>query len=344
MESADSARPLRPDTDENCLDISDPSLWSTIPDELVIKIFTSGATSSLEFAHTLCFVSSWTQALAIDHLRTVALSTDDDLQKYNSFAESRRRVYKNSICEPAQKVRQFWTENLWIQHECSTVKVRDPSNILAGVVNLATSFKWLHLLVRSASSRLWHLNNLLLLDSHAFQYPDDVLKDIPLSRLHVVPHQTVRLVSHLNLLCSPPNHDPDHDSKCCMRTHLAIPFSTPLLRQRTLSLHHKLKQLVIVFYHHELAEVRTEEWFTKIRARDGHIYFATAEVENIQKRWEEEIRGGESIWRRAVRETHSWQEDHMGQIRDVWHSFNAPHGYFESAFLEAERAVLASLL
>ncbi|KII85290.1 hypothetical protein PLICRDRAFT_338451 [Plicaturopsis crispa FD-325 SS-3] len=130
-------------------------------------------------------------------------------------------------------------------------------------------------------------------------------------------------------------------------THIAIPFAGLEWKDMP-TIPAAIKQFVLVFYDHELSQDVVAKWFATIRARDGRIYFATAELDTVQARWEEEVRGGASIWRRAVRETHRWQEnpEHMHMIREAWQQGWAglSEGQLKSRFREAVDGVLASSL
>ena len=52
---------------------------------------------------------------------------------------------------------------------------------------------------------------------------------------------------------------------------------------------------------------RLEEWVREKRRVDKRVFFVEVPAMDIQAEWEEEMRGGESIWDRAFRYTTKWE-------------------------------------
>ena len=53
---------------------------------------------------------------------------------------------------------------------------------------------------------------------------------------------------------------------------------------------------------------RLGRWVRKTRETDGRVYIVEGcQLSELQAEWEDEVRGGESIWDRAVRYTRDWE-------------------------------------
>lgn len=319
--------------------LSDHCLWSSLPGELIVEIIETGACISPRLAITLCSVSSWTRDLAIEGLRTIVLNTEDELSHFPSLVQLHRHLATELARDidsgRPPRAPRFVTENIWWGKEIasfdmrSALRLRGAKSMMQNIVHFAARRELIPFfefecgyMVRPY--RLFHLG------------PDRAHTSRHASHIHVAPYQTDKTY-HFHLLSSPPE-------PC---THIAIPFAGLEWKDMP-TIPSAIKQFVLVFYDHELSQDVVAKWFATIRARDGRIYFATAELDTIQARWEEEVRGGESIWRRGVRETHRWQEDpdHMHTIREAWQQGWAglSEGQLKSRFREAVDGVLASSL
>ena len=53
---------------------------------------------------------------------------------------------------------------------------------------------------------------------------------------------------------------------------------------------------------------RLGRWVRKTREMDGRVYIVEeGRPDDLQEEWEDELRGGESIWDKAVRYTRDWE-------------------------------------
>jgi hypothetical protein len=50
-----------------------------------------------------------------------------------------------------------------------------------------------------------------------------------------------------------------------------------------------------------------EEWVRGVRKTDRRLYVLEGHSLHFRDEWEEEMRGGESIWERAIRYTAAWE-------------------------------------
>jgi len=98
-------------------------------------------------------------------------------------------------------------------------------------------------------------------------------------------------------------------------THLAVPFYDWFqhgIFLQSLLFVESLKMLVVVIITGDVVEddrAQIEDRVAEIRKTDGRIYLAESLYRGvgIQKQWEEEMRGGESIWDKAVRYTSEYE-------------------------------------
>ncbi|KII83526.1 hypothetical protein PLICRDRAFT_32868 [Plicaturopsis crispa FD-325 SS-3] len=313
---------------DSLLSTSNRSRWHDLPNELIVWVLRSAIASSPQSALTLCFVSSWTRALAIDHLRVVVLNTNDDVSRFNRIVAS-GDCSPEECCDPHQHACALrdTVKFIWMDGPKNTLET--PLRSLPNVIDIAIRFDLLEeilygLLPPQADFTVLP-NRPMRLTVHGVYVPafsssekPSRLAQVTVSHMYFVTTRTSDIRHTLSHIFPYP-----YSLAWYLKTrHIAIPFSgnngehdallsrnflKPILLLQRIDPH--INMLVLVFYRNEMAVQKTSEWFAKVRANDQRIYFASADFDTVEERWVEEARSGEGIWERAVRETRAWERE-----------------------------------
>lgn len=281
--------------------------WGDLPPELVYEIFHTTARLSTTFCLTLCQVSTWARQLALPHLySTVITKTHGTTSQYNRRLHKAASDPSNGCFEPKTALRSIWNESVadrivtifeecdnlvhialhadnlhWLAHASSPIgQNRLPHDAI-------TRKQDLHLVIIKGNN--WSLTRFIN-DNPTLTTP--LFSKITHLRLGEIDNYRTRLaISHFTRL-----------------THLAVPFwkmpdAHDLSEFNRVLMHQSLECLVIVIVTDLVAvedRSRLEEWFQEKCKTERRVFLIDSQSDAIQREWEEEVRGGESIWGRAL--------------------------------------------
>lgn len=67
--------------------------------------------------------------------------------------------------------------------------------------------------------------------------------------------------------------------------------------------------MLVITLRFDFNRKQLDRWLRKVRETDGRIYSVECgDLSDFLKEWEDEVRGGESIWDRAVRYADEWEK------------------------------------
>jgi hypothetical protein len=298
------------------------SPFAYFPPELVFHIFSIAAAVSRHSCLALCRVSSWARHIALPHLlHTVVIKNHLSNSQFHRCL--REPTYKpgDLAFRAAPFVRNVWMEAmsdgvlsvfsacdniehlavtdgafLWLIHASSPLAMVD---LFSGKIlqNAFTRDRDLHLTMINPARNWPHPN-----------YPHDATKR----------SQLFSKITHIRLanLSLSQTHWENDMSLFTRLSHLAIPLYDWLLNgsglQHLLQLL-SLDMLVAVIMQDLADRAPAKESLTAIRKVDSRLYFVESHCQgvDIQSEWEVEMRGGESIWERAIRYTRAWDERNL---------------------------------
>ena len=303
-----------------------PSLFTRLPAELMHDVFNLAAKLSRHTRLDLCLVASWVRHIALPHLfRTVVVK--------NSFSNSRfSKFITDPSCIPNFRAASF-VNNLWTQHSRDLVLVAIEA--CDSIRHLALNTAHLRWLVRSttpgtvaasvsngisppALARLRDLH-LTVLDAQSLNlastehHNDDITRKSPI--FDKITRMRLTAINEYEM-----RESLDHFSRL---SHFCVPYYDSR-RHKTMYLEsflelQSLQMLVIaVFLYGPMGPREAlKHWVWTARKTDSRIYLVECQSASIQDEWEQEMRGGESIWERAVRYTKEWEVNRTRYVEEL---------------------------
>ena len=265
-----------------------------LPLELLEEIFDITASLSTQSCLALCLVSSWVHRRVIPSLMSQIVLTSFTATDsfYNQLFYTRRHV--GTLVDPVSHI-----HDLWLPDDCPM-----PSNIFLACRNL-----------RRAAIDIQTLEEM---DAEKPEDREDD-GDLDLSlrgqgRIrqfeHLMKaHYIMRRITHLHNVSIIPALLFDHLPRI---THLAIPWNTgtsPIAAPLALALT-TLKMLVFVVDTRSVLLIRgmAKDQTRMLRRNDGRVWFLETDKGKVREEWEDEGKGGESLWDRAIRQTTDWEK------------------------------------
>jgi hypothetical protein len=118
----------------------------------------------------------------------------------------------------------------------------------------------------------------------------------------------------------------DHFSRL---THLCMPYHGRRVHMMWPTLGFQSLQMFVIairiLFCDRSSRVSLQSWVQSIRETDTRVYLVDDWSADIQVEWEREMRGGESVWERAIRYTSKWEAYgrvavQSAKVRDSKHS------------------------
>jgi hypothetical protein len=293
-----------------------------LPPELVHYIFDLAAASSRHSSLNICLVSSWAHHIALPYLfHTVILRTF----AFSKLFERLLHHPYNSIGSVAPFVKNIWIEShatySWdfipIYEACDSVThLAWNYHVLRGYLRLTQPSSYDDGETR-LSDRAFNFTHDLHMTFIGKQYSIKPLSD----RISTLFHR----VTHIRLATLGFGYTIANTSYFDRLSHLSVPFcnrdpvpfESDTERRRPSDLQHlldptrkSLKMLVVVIVKDVVQGVdreELEEWVRGVRKTDRRLYVLEGHSLHFRDEWEEEMRGGESIWERAIRYTAAWE-------------------------------------
>ncbi|KIM77931.1 hypothetical protein PILCRDRAFT_824920 [Piloderma croceum F 1598] len=296
------------------------SPFANLPPELVQHIFSLASAASRNSGLNICLVASWARHIALPHLLHTVVIKDHlanaqfrhNLQGqspydpspgflappliYNVWMEavSDRIISLFNACDNIQHLALADEAFLWLIHASSPIATVGAFNSTISQSAVARP-QDLHLTIISAGRRWTHPE---------YMYGDVTMRSPLLSkitRIYLADMDVLPTFSEIEIFTR--------------LTHLAVPFYDWFDHGkflRTLLLVELLEMLVVVIITGDVVKddrAQIESQVAEIRKTDGRIYLAESLYRGvgIQKQWEEEMRGGKSIWDKAVRYTSEYE-------------------------------------
>lgn len=303
------------------------SPFTRLPMELVQHIFNLASAASRLSCLRLSLVASWARHIALPHLLHTVVIKDHLANaqfRHNFHGPPYKPASPNFRAPPL--VRNVWMEAasdriISFFNACDNIEhlaLTDEASlwlIHASSPNVVNQFH--HTISRRAMARDQDLHLTIISASgdwtHRVYISDDISRRSPL----------LAKITHIRLadIASYPLHsDVEHFTRL---SHLALPFYNLLQhgsRMRSLLTLESLKMLVVVIITgsvHDDDRTQMENLVVDIRKTDSRIYLVESYDRGIeiQEQWEEEMRGGESIWDQAARYTSEY-ESWLTHLRD----------------------------
>ena len=287
-----------------------PPPFYRLPLELVHHIFNIAAASSRRSCLDICLVASWAHGIARPHLfRAIVI---EDAITFNNFMESVvNPLYKPAVTNThltgQSLVNGVWCQGYWSQPS-SLFRV---FNVCDNVTHLAMDGSAFGYLFRRLSRLFGSISNdikgqdlhLVIMGYYVYINPS---RKTPI--FDRITHICITDVSSYGTAI----HGLDQFSRL---SHVSLPYC---LRSQhdTRDLYdflelQSLKMLVIAL---DVDIVRKGHWkklgrwVRKARETDGRVYLVECGGMSVfREEWNNEVRGGESIWDRAVRYTDEWE-------------------------------------
>lgn len=295
--------------------------FARFPLELVCHIFCQAAAVSRHSCLSLCLVSSWARHVALPHLlHTVVIKSHLSNSQFRRCLQGPAYMPSGPAFRAAPLVRNIWMEAvsdgvlsvfntcdniehlavtdgafLWLMHASSPFAMN--SRFSKKISQSAcTRDRDLHLTAINPGRNWPHTNY-----SH-----NDATKTSPL-------FSKITHIHFVNLSSSQNHWDMSPFTRL---SHLAIPLCDWLLNDSRLQHLLQLQSLSM------LVAVITEDLnngsvakrsVATIRKVDSRLHLVESHCHSpdIQSEWEVEMRGGESVWERAIRYTNAWDEQNL---------------------------------
>jgi hypothetical protein len=297
--------------------------FARLPVELVNIIFGLAAESSRHTCLDLCLVASWARQIALPYLFRTLVAKDHGA-KFNIYLANRACIPINTNINPASLVKHVWMP---LETDDTTNPVLDVFENCHNIVHIALTIYCFCTLIRATSPPLiadmrktisgpaldrdrdLHLT-LLSTTFFNWTFPQywqpNVMRRSPLyDQITHIRVETVNSfhVYHLFKL--------DHFSRL---SHLSVPYYHPTQHvaeqlDDLLELQ-SLEMFVVAGVRKPLQQAhwkRLQEWVWAKRRSDKRVFFVEVPAMDIQAEWEAEMRGGESLWDRALRYTTQWE-------------------------------------
>lgn len=270
-----------------------------LPLELLDEVFRITATSSTQSCLALCLVSSWVYRLVIPYLMDQVVITS--FPKATSLRDHLfpSLPHMRNFSDPVLHIRGLWLPD----------HIALPPRIFLASKNLRRAAIHIQTLCDLASQcpldldsnrELDHDLDLTLLGGGKCNYEHLTKARFLMSR-----------VTRLHLVSSAPPllfHNLPHvthlASTWTFAFHDAVELFTAALPA--------LKVLVFVIdtrFTPSIQKIAKEVIYT-IRKKEQWVWFLEADRSELRAEWEDEARGGESVWDRAIRQTTNWEKEH----------------------------------
>jgi len=277
------------------------SPFARLPVELVGHILGFAAAASRHSSLDICLVTSWSRRIALPYLfHSVVIGNGE------SYTQFKKYLYPPSDFHVAPFVHNLWLEGTYHDSRCILPIYESCSNVahLALTVDL---FNWLLHLTTPGMA--------------------EISDGVQCSPSHDL--QVTFLSSMLGVIGSGPSGDTSpiykrvthicltntsvverHIDSFIRLSHISMPCRGMSDRSRTylqrfLGLK-TLKMLVVVILGDVVREKDRKElkgWVREVRQTDSRVFIIERHSLRIRDDWEKEMRGGESIWNRAIRYT-----------------------------------------
>jgi hypothetical protein len=303
-----------------------PSACNSLPVELVQRIFHLAAASSRHSCLSICLVASWGRHIALPYLfHTIVIEDIFSFSKFEKNIANPAHLPASFSCLPASVVNGVWMENDGRGHYDQILTVMEACD---NITHFAMQTGFFHSLVCSSSPRVDSHIGEKIISRRALARNQDLRLTI-LGAEHSSSSWVLRkyheddlmnkspifnMVTHLRLTAISlykPNIRLDHFSHL---SHFAVPYYDdsyhdarhlqPLLELES------LKMLVISVPNEVNGGVQwkgLDKWVRKVREMDDRVYLVGRSSIFLRDEWESEMRGGESIWERAVQFTYEWE-------------------------------------
>ena len=289
-----------------------PQPFTRLPIELVHHILRMAAASSRSSSLNICLVSSWARRIAQPHLfHTITITNTLTHVMFLRCTVDYKPVIANSNLTSGSLVDGVWIARrddilFYVLQAC------------ANVTHLALGSRCIDQLFRRSSSsedagkiilgsQDLHLTVLDNPDAFDLLGHDTHLgRKLPIfdqiTHMHLtVPSQDLSLSTRLQLFGR--------------LSHLSLPYHSS--RQHYIEnlrgfLGLRALTMLVVAMSDEVVRKgywkKLERWVRGVRETDGRVYLVEeCRLGGFQEEWEDEVRGGESIWDRAVRYTDAWE-------------------------------------
>jgi hypothetical protein len=301
-----------------------PSPFIRLPIELVHDVLQLAAASSRHCSLDICLVASWARHIALPYLfHTIMIEGSMTYLKFLKYITDPPYIPVNTNFLAASFVNQAW-----IQHtgpgQCDIIVT--VFEACENITHLALQFADFYLLVRPSSPNIVFYDSIKRISPCAMARNHDLhltVLDTP-SYSGLTYHQfnatykspIFDRVTHLRFTSIDSYHDyltPLFLVHFSHLSHLSVPYFLGG-RHHTKHLQHfldlkPLKMLVIAVAEDVIRKghwKRLEKWVRKMRETDGRVYLVES-GSKLRDEWEKEMRGGESVWDKAVRYTDEWE-------------------------------------
>jgi len=292
-----------------------------LPIELVNIIFALAAEASRHTCLDLCKVASWARQIALPHLFGTLVAGDHGT-KFQKYLANPPYIPFNTNITAASLVKNVWIP---LEDRGTTDSVLDVFQNCHNITHMALTVHCFYKLVRSTTSEVLApshrkisgpcLNDnrslhFTLLGTASFNW---VLRELHHADVSLrsplydqITHVRVETIDGYKT-----RHKLYHFSRL---SHLSVPYYN--------SAHHVAKQLddflklrlldmfVVAGVRKPLQQAhwkRLQDWVRAKRKKEKRVFFVEIPAMDIQAEWEAEMRGGESIWDRALRYTSQWE-------------------------------------
>ncbi|KII83417.1 hypothetical protein PLICRDRAFT_180495 [Plicaturopsis crispa FD-325 SS-3] len=276
-----------------------PASAQSLPTELVLRIFDLAASSSKASALALCLVASWVRADALRHLlAAVTIHNDRQLQAFTDVMSA-----------SSQRIDPAAVQHVWLalpSPACALVARLTHLTHLA--ITVPSLFHTVH------DEQLFGSDGALHITVLPTQF-DRCWFDLTAKRAAMPEDERSRVFERLTHL-----HTPSATPRLVRAfpglTHLAMPLPVPLPAVGHVGgtcgvalASPVLRVLVLVVSPATLATCERKDiagWVRKYREEDPRVYVLESDPKDLEAEWMEEVKGGDSVWDRAVRQTQAW--------------------------------------
>lgn len=316
--------------------------FTDFPREVVWYIFTHAAQSSTSTCKTLCLVNSWCYRLVLPYLFTTAIlpgsaSVDKFLAMASAHAKSNGDKTVASLNQdalrwkpkqPSESVRNLWMlqshDRVWkMMALCCNAEyvAMDQHSFRLLICETAAFRSWLQIQEHQLLvGRREHPLQLLIVDANTL-WNKDILRACRqgYESLPAIDITHIRLASRSSMLYSDRMLDTTPFPRL---THFAIPvylrygsfFRGRLETQRaalTRLLDNSTLQMLVCILVHSSDRDLAWDWIRGIRRKYTNAYLVESPGCSgcgLREEWESEVRGGASLWERAVKYTQKVME------------------------------------
>jgi hypothetical protein len=296
--------------------------FARLPIELVNIIFVLAARSSRHASLDLCLVASWARQIALPHLFCTLVAKDHDIT-FRKYLLDPPYVPVNTKINAASLVK-----NVWIpldHYSAADSAVLDVFENCHNLTHMALTIHCFLNLIR-ATSPLPMAQAERMISGPALDCDHDIhLTMLGTTSFHWVfrsywqPNISYRSplydrITHIRVETASSyqtRYEFHHFSRL---SHLSLPYYSPIQHKAELLDHflqqRSLEMFVVAGVRKPLQEAhwrRLEKWVLAKRQEDKRVFFVEIPAMDIQAEWEREMRGGKTIWERAIHYTTQWE-------------------------------------